>query len=201
MAYLEILTRNQLDLVATSFILGLIFGASCDIIRITYILGGLLSYERGKLVERKGILPFCCRLLTDLCAALFLGAAASVYVYWANDGRFRWFMAAFAAAGFCLWRFCFSRPLLFAADKLTGLLRKTVRILLIVPVLKTAALVRAAGRAMLRLLRRFAALTVGKAAARICRRIRRKRGIRRTETARARLAEDVWFDGEEGTRP
>ena len=78
MAYLEILTRNQLELVATSFILGLIFGISCDIIRITYILCGLMSYKQRKLVEREGTLPFCCRLMTDLCAALFLGAAASV---------------------------------------------------------------------------------------------------------------------------
>lgn len=196
MAYLEILTRNQLDLVATSFILGLIFGASCDIIRITYILCGLMSYSMGKLVERKGILPFCCRLMADLCFTLLLGAAASVYVYWANDGRFRWFMAAFAAAGFGLWRFCFSRPLLFAADKLIGLLRRTARILLIVPVLKTAAVIRAAVRTLLRLLRMCAALTVGRAAARI----RKRRGVRRTEAARVRLAEDVWFDGEEGTR-
>ena len=196
MPYLEILTRNQLYIVATSFILGLIFGASCDIIRITYILCGLLSYEKRKLVERKGILPFCCRLLTDLGASLFLGAAASVYVYWANDGQFRWCMAACAAAGFVLWRFCFSRPLLFAADKLAGLLRRIARILVIAPVRKAAALIRAAGRRVLRLLRMFAAATAGRAAARI----RRRRGIRRTEAARLRLAEDISFCGEEGTR-
>lgn len=196
MAYLEILTRNQLELVATSFILGLIFGISCDIIRITYILCGLLSYKQRKLAERKGTLPFCCRLMTDLSAALFLGAAASVWVYWANDGQFRWFMAAFAAAGFCLWRISLSRPLLYLADKLSGLLRGVLRILVVTPVLRAAALIRAFFALLYGALRFLAVHTVGKAAARI----ERQRGVRRTEAAMARLAEDVSFDGEEGTR-
>ncbi len=196
MAYLEILTRNQLELVATSFILGLIFGVSCDIIRITYILCGLMSYIKGKLVEREGILPFCCRLMTDLCAALFLGAAASVWVYWANDGQFRWFMGAFAAAGFGLWRISLSRPLLFLAQKLAGLLRGALRILVVTPVRRAAALIRAALVLLFGALRFLAAHTVGRAAARIG----RMRGVRRTEAAMAHLREDVSFDGEEGTR-
>ncbi len=196
MAYFEILTRNQLELVATSFILGLIFGIFCDIIRITYILCGLMSYKQRKLVEREGTLPFCCRLMTDLCASLFLGAASSVWVYWANDGQFRWFMAAFAAAGFCLWRISLSRPLLFLAEKLAGLLRGALRILVVIPVRRAAALIRAGFVLFFGAVRFLAAHTVGRAAARIARR----RGVRRTEAAMARLAEDVSFDGEEGTR-
>ena len=90
MAYLEVLTRNQLQLVATSLILGLIFGAVYDIIRIVYILCGLVSYDGGSLAGRKGKLPFCCRLVTDFAAALFIGLSFSVFVYAANDGRFRW---------------------------------------------------------------------------------------------------------------
>ena len=196
MAYLEILTRNQLELVATSFILGLIFGIFCDIIRITYILCGLMSYKQRKLVEREGTLPFCCRLMTDLCASLFLGAAASVWVYWANDGQFRWFMAAFAAAGFCLWRISLSRPLLFLAEKLAELLRGALRILVVTPVRRAAALIRTFMVLLYGALRFLAVHTVGRAAARI----ERRRGVRRTEAAMARLAEDVSFDGEEGTR-
>ena len=89
MAYLEILTRTQLVIVATSFILGLIFGAFYDIISFAYILCGLLSLDGRKTVERKGTLPFCCRLFADLSVSLVMGAAFAVFVYRINDGQFR----------------------------------------------------------------------------------------------------------------
>ena len=201
MAYLEVLTRNQLQLVATSFILGLIFGAVYDIIRIVYILCGLVSYDGGSIVERKGKLPFCCRLMTDFAAALFIGLSFSVYIYAANDGRFRWFMAAFCAVGFVLWQTAASKPVLFLAAKASDALRALIRTVLIRPLCAVGrriaglmgrlfGLIRGAARGL-------AAATVGRAAGSI----RRKALIRATERARVRLAEEITFDGGEGTRP
>ena len=194
MAYLEVLTRNQLQLVATSFILGLIFGAVYDIIRIVYILCGLVSYDGGTLVERKGKLPFCCRLTADFAAALFLGLSFSVFVYAANDGTFRWFIAASAAGGFLLWQTAASRPILFLAAKLSAGLRAVLRAVLIRPLRKAAGWI---GGLISRAVRALFRLTVGRAAERM----RRRAAIRATEKAIVRLAEDISFDGEEGTRP
>lgn len=201
MAYLEILTRTQLVLVATSFILGLIFGAFYDIIRFVYILGGLLSLDGRKTVERKGTLPFCCRLFADLAVSLVMGAAFAVFVYWVNDGQFRWFMAAFAAGGFALWRVTLSVPAMFCADRLARLLKAAVRILLIVPVGRILSLAARGSRSLGRLTARLAVTLYRETAGRAVRRSRRKRALDRTERARLRLAEDVSFEGEEGTRP
>jgi hypothetical protein len=71
-----------------------------------------------------------------------------------------------------------------------------LRILVVAPVRRAAALIRAALVLLFGALRFLAVHTVGRAAARIG----RMRGVRRTEAAMARLREDVSFDGEEGTR-
>ena len=83
---------KELKIVATSFILGLIFGGIYDIIRYTTILCGFLP-RRGE-SRRPGAAVF----LADLLTVLGMGAAFSVYVYWANEGIFRWYMGAGAAA-------------------------------------------------------------------------------------------------------
>jgi len=201
MAYLEILTRTQLVIVATSFILGLIFGAFYDIINFAYILCGLLSLDGRKTVERKGTLPFCCRLFADLSVSLVTGAVFAVFVYRINDGQFRWYMAAFAAGGFALWRVTLSVPAMFCADRLARFLRAAVRILLIVPVGRILSLAARGSRSLCRLTVRLAVTLYRATAGRAVRRSRRKRALDRTERARLRLAEDISFEGEEGTRP
>ena len=188
-------------IVATSFILGLIFGAFYDIISFAYILCGLMSLDGRKTVERKGTLPFCCRLFGDLAVSLVMGAAFAVFVYWINDGQFRWFMAAFAAGGFALWRLTLSVPAMFLADRLARLLRAAVRILLIVPLRRILSLAARGARSLGRLSARLAVTAYRATAGRAVRKLKRRAALNRTEQARLRLAEDVSFEGEEGTRP
>lgn len=188
-------------IVATSFILGLIFGAFYDIIRFVYILCGLLSLDGRKTVERKGTLPFCCRLFADLAVSLVMGAAFAVFVYWVNDGQFRWFMAAFAAGGFALWRVTLSVPAMFCADRLARLLRAAVRILLIVPVGWILSLTARGSRILCRLTVRLTLTLYRATAGRAVRLMKRRTALNRTERFRLRLAEDISFEGEEGTRP
>ena len=204
MKYLEILTEKQLFLVGYSFILGLIFGASYDIIRIVYILCGLVSYGGEKPVEKKGVLPFAARSLTDLLWTTAAGAAFSVFLYAANDGQFRWFAAASCAGGLAVWHVTAGGIVVRLADRTAAFVRRLIRRFLIVPALflvrcAAGAAVRIGklvGRALSRALGGLFRMTVGKAAARI----RRVRAIRRTERARRRLAMDIQFDEGEGTR-
>ena len=111
------------------------------------------------------------------------------------------FMAAFAAGGFALWRVTLSVPAMFCADRLARLLRAAVRILLIAPVGRILSLAARGSRSLGRLTARLAGNLYRATAGRAVRRSRRKKALVRTERARLRLAEDVSFEGEEGTRP
>lgn len=188
MQYLEIFIENQIKLVATSFILGLIFGAGYDIIRITTILCGLVSFAGKKPVERKGFLPFCVRFFVDLSWAAVLSVSFAVFVYAANDGQFRWFIAASAIGGFALWEAGPGRLVTEAARLLSRFLRALFRAAVIVP-----------GAAVLRFFCRIFSLIWRATGEKIERRIRRARAIGRTEKFRRRLAKDVPFCGEEWT--
>ena len=66
MQYLETFLQKQAQIVATSFILGLIFGASYDIIRINHILCSIVSYDGGKRKTKRGVVPFLILFFTDL---------------------------------------------------------------------------------------------------------------------------------------
>ena len=201
MKYLEILTQNQLYLVGTSFILGLIFGASYDIIRVVHILCGLVSYAGEKPVEKKGILPFAARFLLDFAWTASAGAAFSVFLYAANSGRFRWFAAASSAAGFALWHVSAGRCFVYLAEKTASLVRRFLRLTVVVPAAFLARLVVWAAAGAGRLAVRGLVLLWGRTCGRAAERLRRRRGLRRTERARLGLAKDIHFGEGEEERP
>ena len=189
MPYLEILLKKQAELVATSFILGLIFGASYDIISTYHIFCSTLSQKDGKVLPQKGMVPFVHLFFTDLLWTLAAGLVFSLYVYRANDGTFRWFMAASAGCGFRLWRVTAGRLCVRLADRLTRLLRGLIRILLLRPLLWVFGC-----------LRRLACLLWRVTGGRIADVLTKARRMRRTERERRRLAKDIVFtdDGEAG---
>ncbi len=193
MKYIEILTENQLKLVGYSFILGLIFGASYDIIRITYILCGLVSYRGEKPGWKKGVLPFSVRLLLDFFWTAAIGLSFSIFLYAANDGEFRWFTAAFCGAGFAVWHATAGRVVVFFSEKIAAFIRTVVRYTVVLPVSFVLRLTARGlclfGRAVRRLMR----ATVGKLRTAVRRRLLYMRALRRTERVRRALAEDVKF--------
>ena len=189
MQYLEILIKNQVQIVGYSFILGLIFGAGYDIIRILQILCGIMPEDDesdGKISRR---VRFCLLLLFDALTMLLFGAAFSVFVYWANDGDFRWFMAAGTIGGFALWHATLGRVVMFFSEKIVALIHRLLRILVFTPILWI-------GRVTGRFLRFLTRQTLG----RLIRAVRRRLAGRRTDAWQKRLARDIQFDGEEGNR-
>ena len=190
MQYLEIFIGNQLKIVGYSFILGLIFGAVYDIIRILQLLCGILP-EDDEPEKRPGRIParlrFVILLLYDAVTMLLFGAAFSVFVYWANDGEFRWFMAAGTVGGFALWHATAGRLVMFFSEKITALLRFLLRLFVLTPLLWLFRGVR-------RCAERLARQTFG----RLVRTLRRRIAPRRTDRLQRRLKRDLQFDGEEG---
>ncbi len=188
MQFLETFFEKQAQIVATSFILGLIFGASYDIIRINHILCSLVSYRGGKRRMKRGAVPFLLVFLTDLIWMLLVGAVFSVWVYRVNDGRFRWFIAAGAAAGFAVWHATLGRLVLAFAEAVAAFVRRLLRLLVLTPLLW---IVRGAG-----ICARFLWRATG---GRVLAAGKRIRAIRHTERIRRAFGQDLSF-GERGER-
>lgn len=186
MQYLETFFEKQAQIVATSFILGLIFGASYDIIRINHILCSLVSYRGGKRRMRRGIVPFLLVFFADLCWMLLVGAVFSVWVYRVNDGAFRWFIAFSAVAGFAVLHATLGRVAMLCAEAIAAFLRRVFDLLVVRPL-------RFLGRILIRCARTLWHLTGG----RVLSAMKRQHAIRRTERMRRALRQDLSF-GERG---
>lgn len=182
MPYLETFFEKQAEIVATSFILGLIFGASYDIIKINQILCSLVSYAGGRMKRKRGVTAFLLVFLADLIWTLFIGAVFSVWVYRVNDGEFRWFIAAAAAAGFAVWHATFGRVVTVLAEKAAVLLRRVFAFLVLRPLRRIG---RAAGKAARKLWRMTGGRVQGA--------MKRRRAIRTTERLRRTLRQDLSF--------
>ena len=183
MQYLEHPAQKELQIVATSFILGLIFGGIYDIIRYLSILCGILPQDDE--ARRGGAALFC----LDAAFMLLIGASFSVYVYAANDGVFRWFMAAGSALGFALWQKTAGKlSTLFALKSAAGV-RRLLRVLLLTPLcLFFRALARGA-----RFLWRHTAGEIGRT-------WKRARAAAKTNKLEKRLAKAFEFTEKEGDR-
>lgn len=131
---MEIFIEKQLLGVGYSLILGLIFGAVYDIIRLIHIVCKIASYSGGQKFSRKGVLPFFAFFLFDLIYVFVVGVSFSVFVYWANNGDFRWFLMAGAVLGFVLYYFSLGRVVMFFSERLVRLLRRVAYYTVWVPI-------------------------------------------------------------------
>ena len=151
MEVLEIDLQKQLIFVVLSCILGLIFGAAYDIIRIVHILCRLASYSGERRGMREGVAAFWAVFVLDALTMLVFGAAFSVFVYAVNDGQFRWFLGAGAAAGFALYHATVGRVVMFFSEKIAAGLRWLFRTLILRPLTwlghRAGRLIRFVGRA------------------------------------------------------
>lgn len=131
---MEIFIEKQLISVGYSFILGLIFGASYDIIRMIHILSGTVSFSGGEKRVKKGKLPFLLFLLTDLIYMSAVSVVFSVFVYIVNYGDFRWYLLLGTVVGFVLYHFTLGRVVAYFSDLIARAIRAILRYTVAIPV-------------------------------------------------------------------
>lgn len=139
---MEIFIEKQLVSVGYSLILGLIFGAAYDIIRMIHILCGTMSYSDGKAHMRPGGLAFGLFLLTDLLYVTAVSAVFSVFVYWTNYGDFRGYLLFAAVIGFLLYSLTLGRVVMYFSDKAVRLLRLVLRYTVALPLMYAYRILR-----------------------------------------------------------
>lgn len=158
---MEIFIAEQCKTLAESCIMGLIFGAGYDIIRILHVLCGTMSIcpeEKRKLQMHGGRTAFLLFLAGDLFYMLLVTVSASVFLYHANYGQFRLYLAAACIAGFCLYRYTAGRLMMGVAGALVGLIRRILYHTLIRPI---RWFLQHTGRLAQKTGRMLAAVTVG----------------------------------------
>ena len=123
---MEIFIAEQCKTLAESCIMGLIFGAGYDIIRILHVLCGIASYSgtaARKPIQKIGRTAFLVFLLGDLLYMLTVTAAASVFLYHANHGQFRLYLALSCIGGFCLYHYTIGRLVMGVSEAVVGMIR------------------------------------------------------------------------------
>jgi len=132
---MEVFLDAQCKSFVESCILGLIFGAGYDIIRILYIVLGIQSYTDGSIRNfRLGGLPFLLFLAGDLVYMLTVTFAFSVFLYHANYGQFRLYLAAACVAGFVIYHHTLGRIVMRISETLVCWLKRFVYTVIIVPI-------------------------------------------------------------------
>ena len=131
---MEIFIEKQLISVGYSFILGLIFGASYDIIRMIHILCGTMSFCGGEKQVKKGKTAFLLFLLTDFVYMSAVSVVFSVFVYVVNYGDFRWYLLFGTVVGFVLYHFSVGRVVAYFSDMLARAIRTVLHYIVAVPV-------------------------------------------------------------------
>jgi len=119
---MEISIENQLIIIAYSFILGLIFGAGYDIIRIVHLM---LSGFR----LRQPIL-----FLLDLVYMLLMTVGCSVFAYAFNHGVLRLFILVPMGAGFAVYYNTAGRLVMFFSEALIRAIRTVLHYTVVLPV-------------------------------------------------------------------
>ena len=131
---MEIFIEKQLVSVGYSFIFGLIFGASYDIIRMIHILSGTMSFYGGEKQVKKGKIPFLLFLITDFIYMSAVCGVFSVFVYIVNYGDFRWYLLFGTVVGFVLYHFSVGRVVAYFSDMLARAIRTVLRYTVVIPV-------------------------------------------------------------------
>ena len=134
---MEIFIAEQCKTLAESCIMGLIFGAGYDIIRILHVLCGIASYSgtaARKPIQKIGRTAFLVFLLGDLLYMLTVTAAASVFLYHANHGQFRLYLALSCIGGFCLYHYTIGRLVMGVSEAVVHLVKWVVYHMVIRPV-------------------------------------------------------------------
>ncbi|MBQ7922329.1 MAG: spore cortex biosynthesis protein YabQ [Clostridia bacterium] len=130
---MEVFIGDQIKTLAESFILGLIFGAGYDIIRIIHIICGIMSYSGDRTIQRSKT-SFVLFLLFDSIYMLLITFSWSVFLYHYNHGVFRLHLFASCICGFILYYQTVGRVVMRLSEWIVRLIKTVVNVLLIRPV-------------------------------------------------------------------
>ena len=119
---MEINIQNQLIIIAYSLLLGLIFGAEYDIIRIAHIMLGGFRLKQ----------PIV--FLLDLAYMLTLTVGISVFAYAFNHGIWRLYILIPVSLGFVLYYNTVGRIVMLFSETLIGWIRTVLRYAVILPI-------------------------------------------------------------------
>ena len=136
---MEVFIGVQIKTLAESFILGLIFGAGYDIICMIQIFGGIMSYSKEIAVKGRKF-SFLLFLVLDIVYMLVITFSYSVFLYHYNNGIFRTYLFAGCVSGFVLYYQTLGRLVRKVSEKIVGILRTVVYVMIIRPlrlILKT----------------------------------------------------------------
>ena len=152
---MEFFIEKQLIIMQNSVILGLIFGAFYDIIRISHIICGIASYSGKSCGMKHSIGSYIIFGLMDFIYAVVLSAAFSVFVYWQNNGVVRAFILVPCALGFILYHKTAGRAVMYFSEAVVRYIRLIFRYTVAIPVRFVIRIVK-------RVLRWVYAVTAGK---------------------------------------
>jgi len=111
---MEISLAHQFTVAVSSVILGLISGLIYDIVRIARCILGI-RYEKALpsgLRSGKGVNKIYESVIigfTDVAYFIIVSVIVSVFVYFINSGRIRWYIYFFAVIGFIIYYFTVGR--------------------------------------------------------------------------------------------
>jgi len=132
---MEIFIAEQCKTLAESCIMGLIFGAGYDIIRILHVLCGIQSYSGKEKHISRSKPAFWLFLIGDLAYMLTVLFWTSVFLFHTNYGQFRIYLALGCIAGFCLYQYTAGRVVMRISETIAGLVKCIVYCLLVKPTL------------------------------------------------------------------
>lgn len=131
---MEIFIAEQCKTLAESSIMGLIFGAGYDIIRILHVLCGIASYSGTVTPRKTGRAAFLVFLAGDLLYMLTVTGFASVFLYHTNHGQFRLYLALGCICGFCLYHYTAGRLVMHISEAVVRFIKWIVYHTVIRPV-------------------------------------------------------------------
>lgn len=105
---MEIWIAEQWKTIAESCIMGLIFGAGYDIIRVLQVLCGIRS-KKAPVTLHPGKAPFWLYLACDLLYMLTITIASSIFLSQVNHGILRWYLVLPCIAGLWLYQHTIGR--------------------------------------------------------------------------------------------
>ena len=131
---MEFFIEKQLIIMQNSVILGLIFGAFYDIIKISHIICGIASYSGENCGMKHSVGSYIIFGLMDFIYTAGLTVTLSVFVYWQNNGVIRAFILVPCALGFVLYHKTAGRAVMYFSEVVVRFIRIVFRYTVAIPV-------------------------------------------------------------------
>ena len=138
-----IVITEQLQITLYALLLGVCFGAAYDLLRILRMLVGITPVPAKRIsfaarlprrhigrIGKGRISELFFVHLPDVLYGLLTGAIFCIFLYAANNGRFRWYLLMGCAVGFFCYYYSVGRLVVFLSGYITSFLRSILGFLL-----------------------------------------------------------------------